>query len=88
MPALAEDTHREQTVREFSKQNLELKAGLEHQTAVLNSLSQKVNELAAANPNPATVGTAAVDAAVPTKGGFNFRKSPEDWWSRLSPVHP
>jgi hypothetical protein len=73
VPACADTTNFEQAVQELSKQNLELKAQLEHQTEVLNSLSQKVNELEAANPNPATTGgTAADDAAVPTKGGVNF----------------
>jgi hypothetical protein len=73
VPAYADTTNLEQAVQELSKQNLELKAQLEHQTEVLNSLSQKVNELQAANPNPTTTGgTAADDAAVPTKGGVNF----------------
>jgi hypothetical protein len=73
MPAFAGDTNLEQEVQELSKQNLELKAELEHQTDVLNSLSQKVNELEAANPAPETTyGATTDDAAVPTKGGFNF----------------
>jgi hypothetical protein len=75
LPAHADTTNLEQEVRELSKENLELKAQLDHQTDVLNSLSQKVNDLAAANPSSAPASEAAADdAAVPTKGGFNFGK--------------
>jgi hypothetical protein len=75
VPAFAEDTNLEQEVRELSNQNLELKTQLEHQTDVLNSLSQKVNELEAAKPPSAQAAETAVDdAAVPTQSGLNFGK--------------
>jgi hypothetical protein len=66
----AEGTNLEQEIRELRQQNRELTSQLQQQNAVLNSLSQKIDQLTTAKTPPDAGG----NADVPVKSGVNFGK--------------
>jgi hypothetical protein len=72
VPSLANDTNLEEQVQLLRDQNVILQQQLQKQSGLLDALTQKVEDLEAANAERENA--ESENPAIPTAGGFNFGK--------------